>query len=177
MFKRLKDIKRVLETFNHINQFKHKFPINRFATSSNPVVEERLKNLDEDIKAKYSWLDSEDSMRKHMNIVEWDEIEKEEKFDRINNLNVNTKKPYVKKDVEDADLKKLGNDFRQKIFDISNRNRVQKFKKNDDDYEIPEEVSNFERTIDLSKFKNEDFYERFNKDTEQIQTQVCFCIN
>ena len=154
MFKRVKDIKRVLET------------------SSNPVVKERLNNLDEDFKAKYSWLQSEEAMRNHLNILDWDQIEKEEKFKRMDSLNRD--KNVLRKEPDDDELKRLTNDFREKIFDFSNKSRVQKYKNNDDDYEIPNEVVNFERTVDMSKFKKQDKYEQFNKDNQEIQTQVYY---
>ena len=171
MFKRVKDIKRVLETSKLCNKFKLSFPLKLFS-SSNPVVKERLNNLDEDFKAKYSWLQSEEAMRNHLNILDWDQIEKEEKFKRMDSLNRD--KNVLRKEPDDDELKRLTNDFREKIFDFSNKSRVQKYKNNDDDYEIPNEVVNFERTVDMSKFKKQDKYEQFNKDNQEIQTQVYY---
>ncbi len=168
MLKRVKDIKKVLETFKNTKPFYLK---NSFKTfSQNPEIAERLSNVDEELKQKYKWLGDEESMRKHLNILDWDEVEKKEKFERLKAIDLKIYKPFEKKELDEDDLEKITNEFRQKIFNLNQKTQGKMNKKKEDDYDVPEEVLNFERDVDMNKFREETLNKNF-KDTPKPNNQ------
>jgi len=100
-------------------------------------------------------------MRKHFNILDWDQVEKQEKFERLKAIDLNDHKPFEKKELDEEYLEKITNEYRHKIFNLNQKTQGILNKKKEDDYDVPEEVINFERDVDMNKFREETFNKNF----------------
>lgn len=113
---------------------------------------------------------TEEDMKKHFNILDWEEVERNEKYERLERIGAQQK--TEKTPLDENDLAKITEEFRQKIVDYGQKKKPELSKKNDDDYDIPEEVANFERTVDLRQQFNSDKYTTFNQEIEPIIKEV-----